>query len=225
MNRGGARPRQLGAGDGHPGASDTSLLRITLARPADLTTREHIFRAALETFAEHGYEASSLRTIAAKVGIEAPSLYNHITSKQDLLFGLIQQATLEMIEHVEAEIAGVGDDPVERLHAVVQAHVVFHCRYRAHVVVGDAELRSLTDDNFGVTRTQRRRYEQIFTDVLSHGADRGVFRAGDVRVIAYGIMAMGTSAARWYRPDGRMAPEQIGELYADLCVAAVRVTP
>ena len=60
-------------------------------------TKQQIFRSALELFALQGYDATSARQLAACVGIEAGSLYNHISSKQDLLFQLIQKATYDLI--------------------------------------------------------------------------------------------------------------------------------
>jgi hypothetical protein len=60
-------------------------------------TKQQIFRSALELFALQGYDATSARQLAARVGIEAGSLYNHISSKQDLLFQLIQKATYDLI--------------------------------------------------------------------------------------------------------------------------------
>ena len=43
-------------------------------------TKQQIFRSALELFALQGYDATSARQLAARVGIEAGSLYNHISS-------------------------------------------------------------------------------------------------------------------------------------------------
>src|SRR5665811_1135917 len=57
--------------------------------------REAIIRAALSMFAEHGYQGTSLRKLADRVGIEAGSLYNHISSKNDLLSDMVVYATEE----------------------------------------------------------------------------------------------------------------------------------
>ena len=53
-------------------------------------TLEAIRKAGLRLIFEHGYEAMSLRQLAAEVGIQAGSLYNHIATKQELLFVLIR---------------------------------------------------------------------------------------------------------------------------------------
>ncbi|HVC34357.1 MAG TPA: helix-turn-helix domain-containing protein [Chloroflexota bacterium] len=53
-------------------------------------TAEEIRSAALELFYKRGFQASTLRGIAAKVGIQVGSLYNHIGSKSDLLFEIME---------------------------------------------------------------------------------------------------------------------------------------
>lgn len=52
-------------------------------------TKERILRAALDLFSEYGYEAVSVGQLAAAVGIKAPSLYKHYSSKQEIFEALI----------------------------------------------------------------------------------------------------------------------------------------
>lgn len=51
-------------------------------------TRERVVRAALALVDEGGLEALSMRTVAGKLGVEAMSLYRHVTGKDDLLNGV-----------------------------------------------------------------------------------------------------------------------------------------
>lgn len=57
--------------------------------PAD-TTRERIRAAAVELFTQQGYEKTSLREIADRVGITKASLYYHYPSKQALLLAIVE---------------------------------------------------------------------------------------------------------------------------------------
>lgn len=56
-----------------------------------MTTKEKILNAALTLFSEKGYNAVSVRHIAAEVGIKASSLYNHFENKQDILHELVEK--------------------------------------------------------------------------------------------------------------------------------------
>jgi AcrR family transcriptional regulator len=64
-------------------------------------TEEAIRRAGLSLIATHGYAAMSLRQLAAEVGIQPGSLYNHISTKQDLLFDLVQQHMNTLLRALE----------------------------------------------------------------------------------------------------------------------------
>ena len=51
-------------------------------------TRDRVIHAALEVMDAEGLEAVSMRRIAREVGVEAMSLYHHVTDKDDLLDGV-----------------------------------------------------------------------------------------------------------------------------------------
>jgi len=57
----------------------------TAERVNPAVRRREVLEAALELLAEHGYAGASLRKLAAKLGIQQPSLYHYFTSKQDLV--------------------------------------------------------------------------------------------------------------------------------------------
>ena len=184
-------------------------------------TKQQIFRSALELFALQGYDATSARQLAARVGIEAGSLYNHISSKQDLLFQLIQKAaTYDLIVTVSREIDAADEDPMGRLAAGVRAHVIFYCVNSTQALVGERELRALTPENFAETRKQRDEYEALFIGILEEGMRRGLFRPLDSHTICFGILGL-SNVALWYSPGGRLTDAEIADSYADFVMRAV----
>src|ERR1700758_1110271 len=85
-------------------------------------TLEAIRKAGLRLIFERGYEAMSLRQLAAEVGIQPGSLYNHISTKQELLFELVQEHIKELLRQLDLALKG-KDQPVARLRAFVAFHV------------------------------------------------------------------------------------------------------
>ena len=53
------------------------------------STKEKIVLAALDLFAEKGYDGVGVDQIAETVGIKGPSLYHHFKSKEDILNAII----------------------------------------------------------------------------------------------------------------------------------------
>ncbi|WP_457606724.1 TetR/AcrR family transcriptional regulator [Nitratifractor sp.] len=54
-----------------------------------VSTRERILKAALKLFSEKGYKGTTMRDIAAEVGIRQGGIYNHFKNKEAILETLI----------------------------------------------------------------------------------------------------------------------------------------
>ncbi|MFP4372467.1 MAG: TetR/AcrR family transcriptional regulator [Halanaerobium sp.] len=83
-----------------------------------VTTREKILNKALDLFAENGYHGTSMREIAAAVGIKSSSIYNHFSGKEDIfseLFNYLAPLNLKA-EKFEAKFKSAELDPVEILN-------------------------------------------------------------------------------------------------------------
>jgi AcrR family transcriptional regulator len=61
-------------------------------------TRERIQAVALELFAEHGYEKTSLREIAERLGVTKAALYYHFKSKEDIVRSFTEDYVTDLDE-------------------------------------------------------------------------------------------------------------------------------
>jgi len=175
---------------------------------------------ALTLFAKQGFQATTLRQIAARVGLQVGSLYNHIKSKGDLLFEIMDAVLLDLLEEQRA-VPETPDADV-RLSALIHNHVRFHGERADEVFVGNSELRSLTTLQRGRIVTLRREYEQLFQTVLEQGVQQDTFQQMDAQTVAFGIIAMATSVSIWFSRNGRLSLEQVGDIYAALTLRAIR---
>lgn len=73
-----------------------------------MTTKEKILMATLELAAEKGLGAVSLSQIAKKVGIQKPSLYNHFSSKDEIIDGLYEYLRSQAKENMNGESIDYG---------------------------------------------------------------------------------------------------------------------
>lgn len=86
----------------------TSALKTTAKRPTEAVaparptkgerTAARILDAAEAVFAEHGFDAASLREIARRAGLQQPGLYNHFASKRDLYAAVLERALSPMAQ-------------------------------------------------------------------------------------------------------------------------------
>ena len=122
-------------------------------------TMEAIRKAGLRLIFEHGYAAMSLRQLAAEVGIQSGSLYNHISTKQELLFDLVRDHINELLRQLDRALQG-KQRPVDKLRAFTAFHVTYHMTKKREVFIANSELRSLEPKNYEAIVALRGAYEQ-----------------------------------------------------------------
>jgi len=88
------------------------------------TRREEILHAAKELFLEQGYDSTTIRRIADRVGISAPALYLYFKDKEALMLALCDQTFGHLIEAI-SEIEKTVDDPLERVRRFGEAYARF----------------------------------------------------------------------------------------------------
>jgi AcrR family transcriptional regulator len=185
-------------------------------------TDQRILEAATALFSEKGYHGTSMREVAAAVGIRAGSLYNHFPGKEDLLFRIAHGVMGELLEGGRAAIAG-HDDAAGRLRALVRWHVVYHAEKRFQARVADEQLHALGAERRARAIAVRDEYTRLFKDILEQGRDEDGWLVRDASLITFAIGGMCTFVDTWYRDDGPLTPAEIAELYADFILSAVAV--
>jgi len=183
-------------------------------------TMEAIRKAGLRLIFEHGYAAMSLRQLAAAVGIQAGSLYNHISTKQELLFDLVQEHMHELLRQLDLALAG-KQRPADKLSAFAASHVTYHMTKKREVYIANSELRSLEPKNYDAMVKLRSVYERRLSDILSEGVAEGVFEVVDIQVATFAILALLTGICTWYRPGGRLTREAIVAAHEKLVLSSV----
>jgi AcrR family transcriptional regulator len=181
---------------------------------------ERILEVATEQFYERGYRATTMRDIAAAVGVKAGSLYNHYASKQDILVRLCRETSQRLHDGAVNRIEGVGD--VEQaLRTYVIWHVSFHAENRHGSRVTDTQLSMIDPEHRSALIEIRDAHEQLLRDILERGARERRWSSQNLRIVSIAIETMCNEVAAWYRDDGPLSPEGIGELYAEFILSGL----
>lgn len=91
-----------------------------MSAQAKRPTGQRLREAALDSFARQGYEATTLSQLADAVGIQKPSLYNHIESKKALFISLVEEVESTFFAELDASTARhAKGDVKQRLHGLI----------------------------------------------------------------------------------------------------------
>lgn len=183
-------------------------------------TRQAMREAAVELFYEHGYKNVSLRFLASEVGVQAGSLYNHISTKQNLLFVLLQEIMDDVLASTRAQLQN-SHGVLDELQRFVGAHLAFHTSRLKEVYIGNSELRNLEPENRKVIVALRKQYFEIIHDIIQRGSEQRLFVVPNTQVVARVIMGMLNGVTGWYRADGETSVKDLTHIYLAMIFRAL----
>lgn len=174
--------------------------------------KAQIRRHATSLFQHRGFAATSMRDLAAALGVEAASLYSHIGSKQELLHEICFRLADEFFAAFDAaECTAVS--PAEAVRNFIHGHVRVITRDPAASQVFLAEWRHLEEPALTAFTAQRLAYETRVRALLRRGADAAALHlpANDERFAALWLLSGLNWLPTWYRPDGKLTPTEVAE--------------
>ncbi len=112
-------------------------------KPADQSVnRDDILLAAADVLRRNGYEATTMKDIAAQVNLTAASLYHHFSNKDTLLLAVLEGGLQHVIDQIDPVLD--SDRPhAAKLREMIRLHVT---SVTEHTAVGAAmvfEVRPL----------------------------------------------------------------------------------
>lgn len=207
-------------------------------KPADQSVdREDILWAAAEVLHRNGYEATTMKDIAAQVNLTAASLYHHFKNKDFLLLNVLEvglDLTIDKLERIDASDRSCA----EKLSAMIRSHVV---SVTGNVAVGAAmvfEIRALlnvsvgaknSDESFTREFVARRNqffarrdyFEGLFRNIVRAGIEAGEFREVDAAIVTKAMLGAHNWVGVWFKEGGRLSGEAVADVMVDTWLAAL----
>lgn len=131
--------------------------------------------AAIDLFYAQGAAATTVRDITSACGLTAGALYNHFSSKEQLLYVLVRDVHLLAVAGMTAALQDADTDPVSQLAALVRILVSHTADAKKQSRVANREYTGLTGARRQEIGALRQQIRDLFAAVLQAGADQGVF--------------------------------------------------
>jgi TetR/AcrR family transcriptional regulator, cholesterol catabolism regulator len=117
--------------------------------------KDVITEKAAMLFKHRGFSATSMRDLAVHVGVEAPSLYNHIGSKSELLQEICFRIANEFTTHL-SEVEQSEESSIHKLERVIRFHIRMMVDQYESVSVSDHEWKHLPEPYLTNFQDQRK---------------------------------------------------------------------
>src|SRR5579884_2438772 len=173
--------------------------------------REELTRIAARLFAERGYQGTSLADLAEALGVQKPSLYHHIASKEDLLWEVAWEGAEAF--HAALDAVPAERPATERIRLALRAHLAVVAGQLDVATVFVREWRYLGGERRDRFVAERRRYEERVRELFREGLERSELRT-DLDVATAALLFL--SAANWAYASLRPGADT-GELADRLC--------
>lgn len=184
-------------------------------------TRTRLFEIAARMFYEQGYEKTALSDIADALGVRKASIYYYIESKEDLLEKIMWESC-EAIIHNMQETGDIEGDPAHRLRAFARGHVTKVLVNPRPNAIFVRDFAALAPDRQKRILSHRDGYEAFLAEIVAEGREAGVFDdSNDLMLTVKAVLGMLHSASVWFRPGGRLRPQEVAEGYAQLALQLV----
>jgi TetR/AcrR family transcriptional regulator, fatty acid metabolism regulator protein len=206
--------------------SKAAARRIGIARRSRDQQRDAILRAAIRTFARHGFSGSQLADIARAANVTPRTMRRRFPDKDDLLVSIFDRMIGEAIDEGRRALESVAD-PIARLDEIARLHLARVGRDRDLAVVCQVELRQSVTSMERFSSTRLREYLGIIRDAIAAGQARGVFRDGLKPTVAAKLFfgMLDQMATNWVLSPRRYALEAESALVVDLFVNGLASRP
>jgi TetR/AcrR family transcriptional regulator, cholesterol catabolism regulator len=165
-----------------------------------------IIQKAALLFKSKSYSATSMRELAEALGVEAPSLYNHIGSKSELLQAICFKvgnkftAQIEMIQNSSAAV-------ITKLEAIIRFHIQMMLENFDEVYVANHEWKHLHEPLLNDFLNIRRNYEKNLIDLVEAGIGRNEIKKINPYVAVLTILSAVRGLEFWQRNKKNVSPQ------------------
>jgi len=159
----------------------------------NMPTKERILYAALDLFAEKGYDGVGVDLIAENAGLKGPSLYRHFKGKEDIFHSLIDL----VISHYEEGFGlknKLGEFP-ESMDELIE-NAIGRIQFTMHDDIVRKTRRILAMEQFRnkrmaelTSRYHLENLQQMYAGIFSGLMEKGILKKDDSEYLALEFVA------------------------------------
>jgi AcrR family transcriptional regulator len=178
-------------------------------------TRQDILEAAALIFRQKGFHGASMNDIAAAVNLQKASLYHHVSSKQEILLEILDQA-LELLLGRISKITESNAPVDEKLRLMIREYLQILVENIDLAAVLLFEHRALERRQHARHVPNRDKFESLWRDTLAEGVRKKIFQCDDPGLTTRALLGLMNWTITWYHPDGPKTIEKVADDYSNM---------
>jgi AcrR family transcriptional regulator len=181
--------------------------------------KAEIIHVAARLFRERGYSAVTMRDLATDLGIKAASLYNHISSKQQILNEIIFGIAEEFTDGIE-DISEMEVNAKEKLKAVVAQHITLTSENPYGMAALNNDWMHL-EDKLEYYLQLRNQYEKRFREIVLEGQQSGDLKNVSHEILLFSILSTLRNLYLWIPKKDDLKKEKLIEDLSEILLQGV----
>lgn len=161
--------------------------------------RAQLFEAATVVFGKYGYHEATMQEIAEEAGMGKGTMYEYVKGKKDLLFLVIEEGHLRLLENIKHLVEEMEDmPPEEKMSQGIRIQVNFFNYFLDAAKVLMPEVERMQGEDRERVEQLKSAYLGVFRQIYEEGVEKGVFREMDP-LVASEVICNATTL--WGRSD------------------------
>ena len=186
-----------------------------------LSRKEVILHQAASLFKERGFKATSMRDLAITLNIEAASLYNHISSKNELLHLICFSVAERFLSKVAVVNKSKGTF-ISKIESILKFHITEIVERYNDVYVSDREWRHLTEPHLSNYRELRRSYRKQLTALIEEGIKAGEIKDIDAPTAVLILLHAISGIESWHRSKQKINPKELEKNMITILISGLK---
>jgi AcrR family transcriptional regulator len=183
-----------------------------MPRPA--LNKDKLVTTATELFASKGYEATSVRDIAAAMNMTVSNIYHYFGSKEGLLRAILRHYSHILLDELRA-VASLDLEPLPRFRLLLETHLKVAGTHLLENKIFQLDEERLSAEGMEENRQAQREVLAIYTSGLRELSELDLLRDDQLRIQAFNIFGIINWHMRWYNPRGSLSLEATIEKICD----------